>query len=86
MDKKEIAWESLISRCPHCGDPLRIHHVSTVGEKHLVGMLYQSLHKHYIEDCLDHDRPKSIDVEVEVESQFGSYAKSLNYKKMKLIV
>jgi len=86
MDKKQLNWESLISKCPHCGVPLSIHHLSTVGEKHLVGMLYQSLHKHYVEDCINHDSPKSIDVVMEIESQLGSYAKTYSYKKMKLIV
>lgn len=86
MDKKDIHWESLIKKCPHCGTPLSIHHVSTVSEKHLVGMLYQSLENHYFKDCINHDSRKAIDVEMEVEGRYGNYGKSISYKKMKLIV
>lgn len=85
MDKKELHWESVISKCPHCGVPLSIHHVSTISERHLVGMLYQSLNEHH-EHCINHDLPKSIDFEVEVQSQIGNYAKMHSYKKMKLII
>lgn len=86
MEKRKLSWESLIRRCPHCDDPLRIHHVSSVSDKHLIDMIYQSLHKHYIEDCLDHELPKPIEIEVEVESQLGSYAKYFYNQKYKLIV
>lgn len=84
MNKKELHWESVISKCPHCGVPLSIHHVSTVSERHLVGMLYQSLNDHH-GDCINHELPKSIDFEVETQSQIGSYGKMHSYKKMKLI-
>lgn len=88
MQKRPVAWESLVKRCPHCGDPLTIHHVSTVDQKHLVSMIYQSLHKHYHEDCIFHDSPKCIDIEVEVQNELGGnyYGKLCEYEKMKLIV
>lgn len=86
MKKKELSWESLVRKCPHCGVPLKIHHVSTINQKHLIGMIYKSLHNHYIKDCINHDSPKSIDMEIEIGTQLGSYAKSYEYKKNKLIV
>lgn len=86
MEKKELSWESLIKRCSHCGDPISIHHVSTINQKHLISMIYGSLHYHYIKDCINHDRLKVIDIEVEIEIQMGSYTKSYKYEKTKLIV
>jgi hypothetical protein len=88
MKKRPVAWESLIQNCPHCGYPLRIHHVSTIDQKHLVGMLYQSLYKHYLEDCLLNYSPKCIDIEVEIQNELNGnyYSKLCEYENIKLIV
>lgn len=85
-EKKVISWESLIRKCPHCGNPLTIHHVSTISQKHLIEMLYNSLEKHSLE-CINHDTKKIITVEMEISSDIGQYgAKLVNYEWFKLIV
>lgn len=88
MDKVPVEWESFIKKCPHCGDQVNIHHISTISQKHLLGMIYQSLHRHYIEDCLFNDFPKCIKIDMEIKNKLKNshYVKLHETEKIKLIV
>lgn len=66
MKSKYTSWETKIKKCPHCGISLSLHMISTIGEKHLIGMLYDSLLYHY-KSCIIRDQKKIVKLTIEVE-------------------
>lgn len=64
----KTSWEILIKRCPHCNSKLHIHHRSTIGERHLMEMVYKDLNFHSGNQCIDDFNPKVLNIVMETES------------------
>lgn len=84
--KRNSTWESMVRVCPYCSENVNIHHISSMSEKHLIGMFHQSFKKHLKKCRKDNSDRIMIDINIEVESQLGTYAKSYIEKPVKLVI